>query len=646
MSATVRAPEGTIPARDDYEYRLLGYFKEAIEESDAFLRAQKGYNRIPDAIAAVMGEQQDLRVSNLSSVTSNHVGKAALDLTAGLTDVKPFWEYKTFNKRYEAHTNVYGKVSQHLWLQGMLDLKFADVVKYSEAAGTGWAELFWNTETQSIDLRAWDPRDVLPIRPTTSLSIQDAYGVIKRRSVTVNYARYLCNEVYGCPEKAGLIKADRDGSMVSLSLRNTRVGQLLDKLGNPFRERLFGNRPHQEQPRIPAVDLFEAEIKDETLNEKSYAVQMGQFDSDGEPKNNWSYAVAPGEKLYPGKRMVVFTSGVKLYDGPSIYWHGCFNVCKLTLDPWPWSWLGKGVLWDLLPLQKSLDKHLRVYDDWLEKLARPDVIADKNSVSKSALDRIDTRRAGGKYQHNPIAGKGMQIVPPVNLPPEFFKGLEFYLNEINTLSGVADISQLMKLNQTPSSDSIEQIMESMSPSVRLRSRIIEAFMREFATQMAYNITQFMTVAERMTIMGPDGLTPEDYDFDPDTLVPAFVRAEDFGSSGEPTLEALRRGPLPRFDRARQFIKQFTFQIAPGSLLAASEIQRKLLYLQLSRAGLIDHWTLMEVLGIPNVGTPPAGANSITDRLVAEQNMGLGMQVSPTGRKATGQTMPRLTTKES
>src|SRR5437660_176923 len=83
----------------------------------------------------------------------------------------------------------------------------------------------------------------------------------------------------------------------------------------------------------------------------------------------------------------------------------------------------------------------------------------------------------------------------------------------------------------------------------------------------------------------------------ETLGPALVRAEDFGSNGEPTLEALRRGPLPRFDRARQFIKQFTFQIAPGSLLAASEIQRKLLYLQLSRAGLIDHWTLMEVLGI-------------------------------------------------
>lgn len=634
------------PLSGDYEHRLLGFFREAIEEGDAFLRAQTGYTKIPESISAIMGQNQELRVSNLSGVTSNHFGKVALDLVAGVTEVRPFFEFKTHNKAFEGHSNLYGKVSQHIWLQGMIDMKFGDTVKYALAAGTGWAELFWNEETQMIDMQAWDPRDVLPIRPSTSLSIQEAYGVIARKSRTVNYVRHICRDVYACPEKAARIAPDRDGSMVSMSLRSTRVGQLLDKLGNPFRERLFGARPHQDIPRIPTCDLFTAYLKDESTNEKKFPVQMGQFNDDGTPKNNWSYVVQPGEKLYPGKRMTVFTSTAILYDGPSIYWHGLFPFCKLTLDPWPWTWLGKAVLWDLLPLQKSLDKHLRVYDDWLEKLARPDVIADKNSVSRAALDKMDTRRAGGKYQHNPIAGKGMQIVPPPNLPPEFFKGLEFYLNEMNVLSGVADISQLMKLNQIPSSDSIEQIMESMSPSVRLRSRVIESFMREFATMMAFNISQFMTVSQRLMILGADGMTQEDFDYDPNTLIPAFVHANDFGSSGELTSTALARGPLPRFDRAREFLRQFQFQIAPGSLLAASEIQRKLLYLQLSRAGLIDHWTLLDVLGVPNVGQPPTGANTITERLVQEQQMGLGMAVSPTGRKASGQEMPRLVTKES
>jgi hypothetical protein len=150
----------------------------------------------------------------------------------------------------------------------------------------------------------------------------------------------------------------------------------------------------------------------------------------------------------------------------------------------------------------------------------------------------------------------------------------------------------------------------------------------------------------MTIMGAAGATQQDFDFDPGSVVPDFVSDSDYGPNGELTYDAMARGPMPRYDRAREFLRQFSFKIAPGSMLAASEIRRQMMYLQLSRAGLIDHWTLMDVLGVPNVGAPPVGANSITDRLVAEQEMGLGMNASPAGRKASGQSSPRLVVKES
>ena len=148
--------DSLVPSRDDYEHRLLGWFKEAVEESDAFLHAQRGYNRIGDTINAVMSESSDLRSSSLSSVSSNHVGKIAEDLVSGLTEIKPFWEFKTGNQRYEKHTEIYGKCSQHVWLQAMLDMKFADVVKYSLAGGTG----------RRLDLRR--RRDVSRRTPQTS----------------------------------------------------------------------------------------------------------------------------------------------------------------------------------------------------------------------------------------------------------------------------------------------------------------------------------------------------------------------------------------------------------------------------------------------------------------------------------------------
>jgi hypothetical protein len=171
-------------------------------------------------------------------------------------------------------------------------------------------------------------------------------------------------------------------------------------------------------------------------------------------------------------------------------------------------------------------------------------------------------------------------------------------------------------------------------------------MREFATMMAYNFAQFYTLPRRFTILGAEGVTQEDFDFDPKSMIPDFVDPEDLDNNGNPTQHALARGPLPRYERSKNFLRQFSFHIAPNSMLASSETERKMLYLQLSRAGLVDHWTLLDILGIPNVGTPPAGAVTITDRLLEEQNMGLGMQVNPAGRKASGQSTPRLTVKES
>lgn len=166
-------------------------------------------------------------------------------------------------------------------------------------------------------------------------------------------------------------------------------------------------------------------------------------------------------------------------------------------------------------------------------------------------------------------------------------------------------------------------------------------MTEFAMMTASNICQFYSLPMRLAILGPGGMTFEDYDFDPGSLVPDYIHPEDYNNFGDITPEALLRGPRPRYDRAREFLKQFTYHIAPGSLLASSEVTRKLLYLQLARAGLIDHWTLLEVLGVPLVGDPPEGCDTITKRLIAEQQMGLGAAVNPVGRKASGQQMPQM-----
>ena len=646
-------------------YNVLGYLREAVEESDNFLKGQFGYDKIQTTLDAVVGEKQDLRSSLLSSVNCNLTGKAFTDLVAGLTDVKPFWEYRTYNKKFEVNTAIYGKLSTHNWIQRGMGLNFTGAVQYALAGGCSYFEPYWDSDDEDFKAEAWDPRDVLPIRPTTSPSIQDCYGVITRKAMTVNEARHRCSEVFKRPVLAQLIQATSDGSLAS-SQQQGRAAKLVDRLlgqwGSPFQQRLFGDKARRDIPRIPTVDWYVGYFKDGTRNESVTPVHMGDWHSKptagcmdpscitgmGLPHavNNWSYVVEKGEKLYPRKRTIVWCGSLPepIYDGPSPWWHGMFPYPKLSLDYMVNSWLGHSPMWDILPLNKFLNKMLRVGEDWAEQLARPMVIADKNSVSQHMLTKFDTRKAGAKLRINPVAGKGVQIVPPPPLPADYWRFIEQSQTWINELSGQADLSRLAALNQIPSSDTIEKLTQGMSLSWKGRSRIIETFMSEFGAMMAYNFAQFYTLPRRLTILGAQGATPQDWDFDPGSLVPDFVHSEDFDENGV-TADALRRGPLPRLDRAQEFLRQFTTHIAPGSLLSSSEVDRQMRYLQLARANLIDPWTLYEVLAIPNSGNPPPGANTIPERIVAAMEMGLMMNTSPAGRKAAGDQPPRMASKD-
>ena len=645
-----------IPPSED-EKQVLNWANEAVKEGTAFLTSQPGYDKIETSMDYIMGDfSGKAKPSVLSNVRSNRFGKYANDLAASLTDIKPFWEYRTHNKRFDQQAILGNKLAQAWWMNRHIDLKFSECIKYGLVAATGYAHLVYNEDTKDLDMIAEDPRDVIPIRPSSLYSIQDCLGVLIRRERTVNYlkAKY--------PDKKDRIKADREAPLRT-TRQQTKFGKLMRTLGldqSPFAaylESSLGGKAANTLG-IPATDFYTLYVKDERRNTKDDLgekftggiVYMGPWrrDKNGEylPEANWSYKVEQGEKLYPNKRLITFTKDVIFYDGPSHYWHGYFPIIKITLDPWPWTWLGKAPMWDLIPLQESLDSHLQIVEDHNEKFARPDVIADKNSVSRSTMNRLDTRRAGAKFRTNPAAGKGVTLEYPPPLEQSIQGMIDFLIKEMSELSGASDAAQFAKLGQIPSAETVEKMLEAMTPAIRMRSRNIEATLRQFAHITLSNFFQFYTTAQRIAILGPQGMTFEDFDFDPGTLIPDYIEEKDFeGATGfAPNMEARQRGPGERSKRAQSFLRFFKFYIAPGSLLAASEITRKMMYLQLARAGWVDIWTLLDVLGIPGVGEAPAG--TIPERLAMQAEQGLGMDVNPAGRKSSGQRAPRTVIKES
>jgi hypothetical protein len=659
-----------LPDRE-YHQGVLEWMNFALDEGLAANQAQFNYDRIGTIIDSIMGvDELRVRSPKLSRARINRVQKIALEMRSMLTDIKPFWEYKANCKRYEKQAEVLGKLARHWYLSRGIDQVFRDSIDYVLAAGTGYIHLYWNPDIPGpsdptgrqtigdIDARAEDPRDVIPIRFNgDKRSVQNCRGVIIRRERPTSWIK----QVYG--EKASKVESDRTGyEKESPSQRRLREAKA-EVMGNskgPYGEFLFGGAPAQKiSGPVPVTDEFTCYIHDFSVNKSSKAKEMGEFvdvrDESGavvarEPKFSWCYVVQSGERLYPFGRRIIFTRYGVLEDGPSHFHSGMFPVCKVTLDSWAWSWMGSSPIQPLLSLQRSVDDTARVIQDYIARVGEPGSRYDRNALPAGLARKLNTRAPGMKVAHNAHAGKPFELLAEPPLAPTVPEWLKFLLDSMDELSGIAALKNLSQLNQIPSTETIDKIIESMTPLVRARSRALEHFIREFAMMLASIIMQHYTLDLRLRILGADGVTPEDFNYRAGDMLPDYINDDDYedvpdGQGGVVTRvrpEVMQRGPSPDFIRNREFLRFLSFEVAPGTLLDAATITKKLLYLQLARMGLVDHWTLLEVMQVPNVGNPPEWATDITLRLQAEKMMGLGILASTVGRPPTAQAMPSMT----
>lgn len=661
-----------IPSKG-FSRQIIKFGLQKVQEGQHLLEQQAGYDLIAPCLeqmtsrhlsAALKGLE---RPAELATTTSNRFKKVITEWVAAQTDTKPFWEIKTYNHKFDQQAETQGKLSTYWYTTSHADQRgLATALRWAAVAGTGYIHLHWDPKAGlNGDLRAdgLDPRDVIPIGPQPPWdTVQDWEGVVVRERKTVEFVRDLAGE-----DIKDLIVQDR-GTEETGPLESTRAGRILAEINaqarSPLADVLFSDMPKTDIGKQPSVDLFTMYIKDRSKNESKVPVEVGQFVDDPTwvrpegymqyfakppriPANAWSYICEPNEPLYPRGRQVVFTRTAVIYDGPSLYWHGKFPILKLTPDPWPTTLLGLAPGWDLLSLQRSFEWNLRVIDDHNAQVAQPAVIGDEMTIGADALKRVNTRKAGLKILQNPM-GKGVTIQPPPPLDISIRDHIEWIMREMDDVSGVLDLKNLASLNQIPDTETVDKIIESKSYLLQGRSRVIEAFMREFAEQMMWNFSEFYTLKQKYTILGPGAITAEDFDFDPGTLIPDYVHAEDFDQFGGLTQSALERGPMPRYDRCKEITRHLHFFVAPGSLLSASDVTRKMLYLQLYRMMLCDPWTLAEVLGIPNMGTPPDGAKTIPERIATAIMMGLIPPQSPVnpmdpgpGRKPTAQSSPHM-----
>ena len=626
------------------ESEIIQWCEARLEQGRKFVQSSIGYDKIEGALRAIFANERARDVSynptgtgsRLSKTNANFVAKTAEDIVALLTDTRVFWNYSTHNFMYQDQARFCNYEAEEWYRTYQIDLRFADIIRYYTAAGTGYGHLYFSRRINNMMLDAIDPRHVFPIEPVSYHTVQDALGVIIEQARTPNWV---------WSEFQRKVSPDVAGSSI-FGWMSQAVQIAAAKISGP----LSPNRRNQDADSIPAYDTVYVRtmyLTDNRINQTQKTYYMGNWETgpDGKlgPKNSWSYEVKPGMPWYPFKRMLVWTRDCLLYDGTSPYWHAMFPVFKVTLNPWPKAWLGKAPLTDVRPLNNTVNRLLRVADDHFEQVAEPGAIGDRN-VSEAQMKKFQTREAGWKIRTNMASGKGIQVVYPNPLDAQLFPYIEKLEAWMKMFGGTADVSQMAQLAQIPSDDTIDTIMKAMTPNIRLRSRIVEGFMVEFAKMYLYSIVQFDTLPKRIAKFGPSAVTKEDYDYRPGNFIPDDVPDGQPGDIASQMDALALEGERPLWKRARAMLESFAMNYKASSLLNTAAQQDRMEDLMLSKMGFLSFFTLMENLGRMNI-VPPSMTipTSEIERLALQQQLGIGMIANAQGRKATNAAPPKLAT---
>jgi hypothetical protein len=592
-----------------YESETLAWVQREITKGQGVLKGERAYNQIQKVLDAVEGlDPSPTQSKAISSASNNKLRKILFELRGALTDVRPIWSYETQNHELKKDADLLSKLTRAWWRNVKADRSLQSGITYSACGGTGYLAVTWNPTLNGagdLQLVPFDPRDVIPIDPVFSDSIQDWRGVALRERMSIETVKDMF------PAKASEIV--EGGTWVSGG--SGRSGRMLEVVTTVFN--FMSGRGSGSTDRLPgSCNVYRIFIKDETIHTGNEPRVMGSKDDNSEyivypvgsinPKTMQKVSRQEA-KLYPRGRFIMCTETTILKDRPNPYWHGMFPVVRLTLDPLPWTVLGSSCMGDLLSMQAGLNEALRGAEDGIQQWVTRGVVADKSAISNETLRKIDTRKGGMKALLNPNAGQGFQVIDGPQLPPWYLQMLEYYSGQMEENSGTRGLQQLAQLKQMPSSDTLEKFMDALSPILKQRARSLEISLAELAEIVKIGFFQFYRTPRRYQILGEDGVTIQDFDLNPGSMVP-----EDSPGTTEE-------------EKAKFYHQNFHFSVAPNSFLNISNVMQKMMTMQLFRANGIDIWSLWQALDVPNIG--PLPAETIPERMVAARK--LGLQPGPT-----------------
>lgn len=591
-----------------------GFAKEMRETGEQWIQSQSAYKDIPKAVDIITG-QAEVRVSETrSGINTARLKRDGREIISALANIRPFWGYQSDADFFRPSAAMMNTIARAVYLESFFDRSLKGALQYALMTGDGylWPKYtrnMYGRGTGRIKFDYLGALDVLPVQMPRDNDLQEAYIVTLCDFVPVAKAHSMFPLFQ---DKLKPIARRRYRGSSSAGKRLT--------LAEKFR---FGSRRDSFMELYCEINYMY--ILDNSINTTGHKLKMGQ------EQTSWYYevpslgdditvrdplrgqattrkALAEDCYIYPRRRVMISNDDVLMYDGPAWDWHSDVPAYRISLDRWPTEGTGQILLKDGYEYQTAINQLERAAQTVANARLRPGMVYDigaggqMNSQTAEGLDpyapdtRVGVDSSGGSDKP-PFS----TILPEwlMEVPEWFFKLMEHYNAGMDYQLGLKDITALAKLKASPDASALDKILEVMGPVVQDISRDMEQPLSQCGNCVKYLILQYMTTARVMQYVGEDKITPETFDYDPESLIPSHMPYElDRFQKAEPSL-------VEKLVRCRYFADNLRFSITPYSVHEITQMTRKLALVQLKKNGVwISSQTVAEAFNVPNYGSIP------------------------------------------
>jgi hypothetical protein len=268
-------------------------------------------------------------------------------------------------------------------------------------------------------------------------------------------------------------------------------------------------------------------VDDQTAEELTpdYIVYLDEMTAIEKTDEEWQKAIASGReheiygakdlveigledgtkyvRKYPNGRIIAWVGNTLLRDEPSPYQHGRCPYVRFFRYTVPDKNYFFGEIDQIIPLQEELNKRKSQAIDLLNLTVNPPMLVYAGSGIN--IKNV-TNRPGAILPTNVPVDQAAKWLQMPNIPSAMFVQMNTINQDIDTVSGIHDVTQGRNPTGITAGVAIESLQEAAQTRLRLAARYLEASHRHAAELMLSIIWQYYKEPRMIRKKSPDGWT--------------------------------------------------------------------------------------------------------------------------------------------